>query len=93
MKVGDSFPPRQHRGKHCPKCGDAVLKTFPTGFVIESAQVVSQTPDGFIVKDNWHCPACGHWEYKRKEVTPNGIMKPRRVDSSDKSKKKRSKRT
>jgi predicted RNA-binding Zn-ribbon protein involved in translation (DUF1610 family) len=91
MNVGDSIPPRQVRHTPCPKCGDKVFKTFPTGFVIESCRVVNKIPDGFTVADSWHCPACGVWETKLRRIAPSGVSLPRRVvDSSDKSKRKRS---
>jgi rubredoxin len=93
MKVGESFPPRRIRDRPCPKCGDKVFKMYPTGFVIESAQVIGKTDNGFQVRNNWHCPACGLWKDEVIEVNEQGIRMPRRVDSSDKSKSKRSKRT
>lgn len=93
MKVGDYIPPRQVRNTPCPKCGDKVFKNYPTGFVIETCQIKSQIPDGFLAIDSWHCPACGLWENKQRRLAPSGVTLPRRVDSSDKSKRKRSKRT
>lgn len=94
MNVGDSFPVRQVRDKPCPRCGDKVFKTYPTGFVIESAHVVEKTYRGFNVKNNYHCPACGLWKPIIVEVTENGFLIPKRLpDSSDKSKHKKSKRT
>ena len=75
MKVGDSFPAKQVRGKKCPKCGDAVFKTYPTGFVIETSTVVSVDGSGATVKDAYHCPACGKWEYKTRDITLQGIEK------------------
>ncbi len=105
MKVGDSVPPKQVRGKHCPKCGDAVLKMYPTGYVIESSQVISKTDDGFIIRDNWHCPKCGNQEMKTHKVNRDGIANPKHEKpvlntvpatddsySSDKSKHQRNKR-
>ncbi len=100
MKVGDSFPPKQTRGKPCPKCKQEVFKNYPTGFVIETAQVVEQLSNGFRIRDDWHCPGCGHWEEKTRNVSPSGLevsshvsnipdVDSSHVDSSDKPKKKK----
>jgi len=101
MNVGDNFPVRQVRDRPCPKCGDKVFKMYPSGFVIESAQVVAKTHRGFNVKNNYHCPACGIWRDVIVEVTEQGFLIPKReaivpektFNSSDKSKHGSSKRT
>lgn len=91
MKVGDLFPVRQVRDKPCPRCGDKVFKTYPTGFVIESAVIVGQSKHGFTIRNDWHCPACGLWKPELAEVNTQGFRIPPRVESnsSDKSKSKR----
>ena len=92
MKIGDVVPSRQVH-KACPVCGDNVFKSFRSGYYIISSVAIAQTPDGFLIRDQWHCPACGHKGQTTHERLPSGVMKPRRTDSSDKSKSKRSKRT
>jgi rubredoxin len=90
MKVGDNFPVRQVRDRPCPKCGDKVFKLYPTGFVIESAQVIGKTDNGFQVRNNWHCPSCGLWKQEVIEVNEHGLRTPKKIhNSSDKSKSKR----
>jgi len=97
MKVGDIFPARQTRGKPCPECGDKVFKSYPSGFVIESARVVEETKSGFKIRNEWHCPACGHWKPVITEVNRQGFKVPpketisftHKPNSSDKSKRRR----
>lgn len=85
------YPARQVRDRPCPKCGDKVFKSYPTGFVIESAIIVAETKHGFKVRNDWHCPACGIWKPEIVEVNKQGFKIPERTesDSSDKYKSRR----
>lgn len=88
MKVGDSLPPARVSPRPCPVCGEKVLKVFPTGFVDEIDIVSTQTPRGFNIKENWHCPGCGHREYKFHEVDTKGLRIKSKSNSSKSKRKK-----
>lgn len=93
LKVGDTLPPARRSPRPCPECGKEVFKEFATGFVDEIDTVSTQTPNGFNIKEHWHCPKCGHREFKFHEVDTNGLRIQRKSNSSYKPKKKKSKRT
>ena len=82
MKLGDILPVKNTGLHPCPKCGDNVFKTYPTGYVIESTIVVDIFTKGIKVRNEWHCPACGLWKPEIVEIKDA-------TDSSDKSKGKR----
>jgi len=89
MKVGDTLPPAITGKRPCPSCGDEVFKAFTTGFVDEIDIVSTQTPNGFNVKEHWHCPGCGHRKDKYHEVDTKGLRITSRSNSSDKPKRKK----
>lgn len=89
LKVGDALPPTRRAPRPCPKCGDEVFKEFATGFTDEIDIVSTHTPNGFNVKEHWHCPKCGHRENKFHEVDTNGLRIQPKPNSSYKPKKKR----
>ena len=73
MIVGDTLPPARRGPRPCPKCKDAVFKSFITGFVDEVDTIVSKSGDGFKILEDWHCPACGYRERKFHYVDSNGL--------------------
>ncbi len=89
IKSGDSLPPAQAKPKECPKCGDKVFEQYPNGFVNEINIVTIQTPNGWRVKEHWHCPGCGYHEDGSHEVDTHGVRINRKPNSSQVSKKKK----
>lgn len=90
-------------GTRCPNCDSEVFKQFPKGFVDEYDEVACITARKYKVRENWHCPGCGHWEHKYHYIDGNGNRiedkKEPKIESevssntSEKPKKKRKKRS